>query len=73
MNLPTLGRFVDERFLDHRLRSTSFAGIVGAFVSGSLWAYRYYVDHVWSSDLFTVLLAIVVAKLALMAWYALTD
>lgn len=31
--IPFLGKFVDERFLEHRRRSTSVAGIVGALVA----------------------------------------
>jgi hypothetical protein len=70
---PILGRLIDERFLNHRLRSTSLAGIIGGVVAISLFAYRYYVDGVWSWDLFTVAATIVVVKLAVMTWYLLTD
>lgn len=30
MNAPLIGQLVDERFLNHRLRSTSLAGVIGA-------------------------------------------
>ncbi len=73
MNLPFLGRAIDERFLNHRLRSTSMAGIVGGVVAMSLFLYRYYTDHVWSWDLLAVGVTIAVVKLALMTWYFLTD
>jgi hypothetical protein len=72
MNLP-FRRVIDERFLDHRRRSTSMAGIVGGVGAMLLFAYRFYFDHFWSWDLFAVAATIVVVKLALMAWYYLTD
>jgi hypothetical protein len=68
-----LSKWVDERFLDHRRRSTSAAGIAGVVVAVGLFEYRYFVDHVWSWDLFAVAVAMVVVKLALMAWYTIKD
>ncbi len=73
MRVPVVGIEVDERFLTHRLRSTSGAGIVGGVTATCLFAYHYYVDHFWSWDLLAVALTIVGVKLALMAWYRLTD
>ncbi len=73
MNLPIFGRLVDERFLMHRLRSTSTAGIAGGVVAIGLWTWRYYFDHVWSWDLFAVAMTVVGLKLALMTWYFLSD
>ena len=65
--------FPDERFLTHRLRSTSAAGIIGATVAGLLWFYRFLIDHRISWDLFAVLLTTVVVKVSLMLWYRFTD
>jgi len=45
MNIPMLGKVVDERFLTHRLRSTSLAGIVGGVFASLLFSCRYYHDH----------------------------
>jgi len=73
MKLPLLGHAVDERFLDHRLRSTSLAGIVGGVLASLMFAYRAYFNHVWSWDLFTVAVTIVGVKMGAMAWYFLTD
>ena len=73
MIIPILGRTVDERFLMHRLKSTSLAGVVGGVAAVGLFAWRYYVDHVWSWDLFAVALTIVAVKLAALVWYRLTD
>jgi hypothetical protein len=73
MNIPILGRAIDERFLNHRLRSTSLAGIIGGLVAIGLFAYRYYFKGVWSWDLFAVAATIVAVKLTAMTWYLLTD
>jgi hypothetical protein len=64
---------LDERFLMHRLRSTSFAGVAGGVAAIGLFAWRFYVDHVWSWDLFGIAITIVVVKLGAMAWFRLTD
>ena len=71
MNL--LERLFDERFLEHRRRSTSLAGVLCALVALLLLAYRYYFDHRWSWDLFAVVMTSVGVKLALMTWYSLKD
>lgn len=73
MNVPILGRLLDERFFTHRLRSTSIAGVIGAMLAIALFAYRFYVDHVWSWDLFAVAVTVAVVKVGMMTWYALTD
>lgn len=73
MKVPVLGSVIDERFLTHRLRSTSLAGIIGGLVAIALFGYRFYVNHIWSWDLFTVAITIVVVKLTVMTWYRLTD
>ena len=73
MKLPFLGRLIDERFLMHRLRSTSLGGLAGACTAFVLFEYRNFHDHVFSGDLFAVLVAIAVVKLAAMIWYRLHD
>ncbi|MEA2569365.1 MAG: hypothetical protein QOI24_1366 [Acidobacteriota bacterium] len=73
MNIPFLGRAIDERFLNHRLRSTSLGGIIGGVTAILLFAYRFYINHIWSWDLFTVAITIVGVKMTMMAWYLLTD
>jgi hypothetical protein len=64
---------VDERFLLHRLRSTSTAGIVVAVLAILLFAWHYYRDGVWSWDLFVVGVTFVVVKMGLLLWYRLND
>ena len=73
MNLPIVGRAVDERFLTHRLRATSIAGVTGGILAILLFAYRFYFNHIWSWDLFAVAVTIVAVKLAVMAWYFSKD
>lgn len=68
-----LNRLVDERFLEHRRRSTSYAGIIGGVLAILLFAYRFYVNHIWSWDLLAVGLTFVVVKMLCMTWYYLTD
>ena len=65
--------FIDERFLTHRLRSTSLAGMAGGVVAVGLWFYRYVVDGRLDWDLFAVAITIAVVKVALMIWYRFTD
>ena len=73
MKVPMVGSTIDERFLTHRLRSTSFAGIIGGVMAIGLFAYHYYIDHFWSWDLFAVGAFIVAVKMAFMIWYHFTD
>jgi hypothetical protein len=68
-----LSRIFDERFLVHRLRSTSTAGITVAAGSLVLFEYRFVVDHVLDWDLLGVGCAFVVVKLLLMVWYSLKN
>lgn len=73
MRLPLVGWLVDERFLEHRRRSTSLAGIVGAVLALVLFLYRYYVDHRIELDLLVVGAAFVAVKFVALAWYRLRD
>ena len=73
MNIPILKRLLDERFFEHRRRSTSIAGIVAAEAALLLFVYRLYVDHVVRWDLFAIGALFAVVKLGMMAWYYLTD
>jgi protein-S-isoprenylcysteine O-methyltransferase Ste14 len=73
MRIPVLGDAIDERFRDHRLPASSLGGIIGGVIAVFLFAYRFYHDHVWSWDVLAIALTIVGVKLAVMAWYLLTD
>jgi hypothetical protein len=67
--IPILGKFVDERFLEYRRRSTSAAGIVAALVAVGLFEYRWFHDHLISWDLLAVALSMVIVKLSMMIWF----
>ena len=73
MNVPFLGRLIDERFFTHRQRSTSLAGIVSGVFAGLLFAYRYYVQGRTNWDLAAVLVLFVIVKLAAMAVFYSKD
>ncbi len=67
--VPLFGKFVDERFLEHRRRSTSLGGIVAVLVAVGLFEYRYFHDHFISWDLITVAFSMVIVKMSMMVWY----
>jgi hypothetical protein len=67
--IPILRKFIDERFLEHRRRSSSLAGFSTLIVAGGIFEYRIFVDHVISWDLFAVILTFAVVKMSMFAWY----
>ncbi len=71
--VPFLGTLVDERFLEHRRRATSFAGIVSVILAACLLEYRYFRYGAWEWDLFAVVVAFLVMKMSLFAWYRKHD
>jgi hypothetical protein len=73
MKVPLLGNTIDERFLHHRLRSTSIGGVAGAVAAWGLFLYRLYADGIWSWDLFTVGATVAIVKVAVLVWFRLTD
>jgi len=71
--VPFLGKFVDERFVEHRRRSTSLAGILGALLAVALFEFRLFHDRIISWDLLAVVLLMVVVKTSMMLWYRFND
>jgi hypothetical protein len=71
--IPFLGRLVDERFLEHRRRSSSAAGFSALLVSIGLFEYRYFANRIWSWDLFAVVLTFAAVKMSLFLRYRFTD
>ncbi|MCW8985349.1 MAG: hypothetical protein OQK55_08400 [Thermoanaerobaculales bacterium] len=63
----------DERFMYHRLKSTSLAGVCGGLLAIGLFAYHYYGEHVWNWDLFAVAATMAVIKLTAMVWFRIKD
>ncbi len=71
--IPFLGKFVDERFLEHRRRSTSVAGIAGALMALVFFEYRVFHDHIISWDLFAIIFVMAAVKISMMLWYRFKD
>ena len=71
--IPILNKFVDERFLNHRRRSSSIAGIFSAILAVALFEYRFFFDHIWSWDLLALVLTFVIVKLSLFTWFRFND
>jgi hypothetical protein len=71
--IPILGKFVDERFLDHRLRSTSMAAIAGCLAAVGIFEYRLIFQHIVSWDLLSVVSAMAAIKVGMMLWFGFTD
>lgn len=71
MKVPVIGT-IDERFLTHRLRSTSNGGLAAIAVAGGLFFYALSRDVIrW--DLFAIIATAVVVKIASLVYYRLTD
>ncbi|MDP2469305.1 MAG: hypothetical protein Q8W45_11410 [Candidatus Palauibacterales bacterium] len=73
MIVRTLKENVDERFLTHRLRASSLAGVAGGVSSSLLFAYYYFVRQDPRWDLLAVAVLIAVVKLSALAYYRATD
>jgi hypothetical protein len=63
----------DERYLIHRLKSTSTAGVVGAVLMGIWIIYLYFQKAVFHWDLMSILLIMVAVKLSLLLYYRRTN
>ena len=71
--MKLIRRAIDERFLAHRLQSSSTAGMATAAMALLVFQYRLMTSGAWSWDLLTVGATFVIVKLGLMAWYIFTD
>lgn len=71
--IPVLNKFVDERFLEHRRRSSSTAGFITLFAVIALFEYRLIRYGVWSWDLVAIVGVFAVVKVGLFAWYRFND
>ena len=71
--MPRLPGFVDERFLQHRLKSTSAGGLAGVGLALGIYLYRLLHDHVYSWDLLAVGIAALVVKYAVFFWLRRND
>ena len=77
MKLPLIGaipnRIIDERFLEHRRRSSTFAMMAGALLAGSLFEYHLIAQHRIDWDLAAVLLAMIITKYSAFTWFRFHD
>jgi hypothetical protein len=64
---------LDERYLTHRLRSTSHAGVACALIVIGWFAYEYYLNHTFRADLASIAAITAVIKVTLMLWYRMKD
>lgn len=67
------GKVLDERFREHRRKSTSIAGIVSCVLSVVLFEYYLIAQGQWRWDLLSIGLTFVAVKLALRLWYHFTN
>jgi hypothetical protein len=77
MKLPLIGtipnRIIDERFLDHRRRSSTFAMMAGAILSGGLFEYDLLRYHRFDWQLGAVLLGMIITKYSAFTWFRFHD
>ena len=71
--VPFLGQFVDERFLSHRLRASSFAGIAVALLALVIFEYRLIRYGRWDWDLALIAVVFVVLKMGAFLWFRTGD
>jgi len=67
--IPFLNKFVDERFLDHRRRSSSIAGFSVLILAACIFEYRLLFEHMISWDMGAIVLTFAVVKMSLFTWY----
>jgi len=73
MTRGILGISIDERFLEHRRRSTSLAAMAGGAVAVGVFEYRLIAQHRVERELFSVLVVMAAVKLCAMLWFRFTD
>ncbi len=71
--IPFLNKFVDERFLDHRRRSSSIAGFATLFLALAIFEYRLFFNHTISWDMAAIMVTFGVVKISMFTWYRLND
>lgn len=73
MKIPILGITVDERFLMHRVRSTSIGGMAGILLAGGLFFYHLVTERIVSWELFAIVATAAIVKMSVLAWYRIND
>ena len=67
------GRLIDERFILHRYRSTSHAGVIVAVIMGAWSLYDLMAHDRMRWDFLALIGVMAATKLGFMAWYRLRD
>ena len=63
----------DERFILHRYKSTSFAGLACVLMVAGVWAWDFYRNGEFRKDLFAIILLTALIKVGVMTWYRVRD
>jgi hypothetical protein len=71
--IPILNKFVDERFLEHRRRSSSIAGFATLILAICIFEYRIFVNHLIDWEMAAIILTFAVVKMSLFTWYCMND
>jgi hypothetical protein len=72
MKVPIIGT-IDERFLMHRLRSTSIGGLAAVLVTAGFFFYHLLFHHDIRWELFAIIATAAVVKIGVLIWYRLND
>jgi uncharacterized membrane protein len=64
---------MDERFIMHRYKATRLAMFVGIILMGVLFFYEYIAYRSIRYDIFTIMVAMAVAKVGAMLYYRRTN
>ena len=64
---------LDERFILHRYKSTSHAGVAAAIALGAWFLYEFHVEDVIRWDLLSILGIMALVKIGCMIWYRARD
>ncbi len=67
-----LSKFADERFLMHRLRSTSIAGMATVLVTAGFFFWHLF-HHQIEWELFAIVMTSAVVKVSCMLWFRSHD
>ena len=71
--VPFIGQFVDERFLEHRRKASSVAGIIVVVLALVMFEYRLLRYGVFDWELAAVAVVFVAIKMGLFLWYRFRD
>lgn len=71
--VPVLRKFVDERFLEHRRRSSSIAGLATLWLTLGIFEYQWFHNRIWRWDLLALMGCFGVVKMSLFAWHRFND